>query len=135
MEFTDTLLAMMVKYSRLLPPEVSAFMLTGLQIKKPTELMSSLPCLHSWGITHLLTCSVRACLKKQCCKNQIYESAPPWLMGKKVVKNWCLSWPKLIMPLSGKRTSHPPSKHGIMQPILKKLIGGTSVPGPGSPAG
>lgn len=29
MEFTNTLLAMIVKYSRLLPPEISAFMVTG----------------------------------------------------------------------------------------------------------
>lgn len=64
MEFTDTLLAMMVKYSRLLPPEISAFMLTGMQIQKITELMSSLPYLHSWGLIHLLTCSFRACLKR-----------------------------------------------------------------------
>lgn len=44
MEFTDTFLAMMVKYSRLLPPEISAFMLTGMQIQKNhrTDVFTSL---------------------------------------------------------------------------------------------
>jgi len=49
-------------------------------------------------------------------------------MRKKVVSNWCYSWPKKAMLFSGERAFCAALTHRIRQPILKKVIMDISVP-------